>query len=281
MEQPRHVNPTNRSTGSITLRFMGGFLTLVDTDVVRTLTMSNPGRKNAIPPTSWSRLADAFEAFEASDLRVLVLKGAHGDFCAGADMNKPTLTTTPSAADNAARMRVISRAATALHRITKPTIAAVDGVAVGAGMNMAIGCDIVIATERARFSEIFVKRGLTLDFGGTWLLPRLVGLARAHELALTGRIVHAREALDIGLVASVVAVEHLDETVNELATGLAKGAPLAQAFIKRALDRSSSMSFEQTLAFEEHAQAILLGSEDLEEGAAAFIGKREPRFRGR
>jgi 2-(1,2-epoxy-1,2-dihydrophenyl)acetyl-CoA isomerase len=195
-------------------------------------------------------------------------------------MNKPS-TRSPSAADTAARMRVISKAVIALHRLTKPTVAAVDGVAVGAGLNMAIGCDIVIATDRARFAEIFVKRGLTLDFGGTWLLPRLVGLARARELALTGRIVGAAEALDIGLVTSVVTAEDLDTAAASTAAALAAGAPLAQAIIKRALDRSSEMSFEQALAFEEHAQAILLTSDDLREGAAAFIEKRDPDFRGR
>ena len=242
--------------------------------------MSNPGRRNAVPPDAWGGVADAFDDFEASDQRVLVLRGSGDDFCAGADMNKPS-TRSPTVADTAARMRVITRAATSLHRLTKPSIAAVDGVAVGAGLNMAIGCDIVIATERARFAEIFVKRGLTLDFGGTWLLPRLVGLARARELALTGRIIGADEALDIGLITSVVDVGDLDGAVAETAAGLATGAPLAQAIIKRALDRSSEMSFEQGLAFEEHAQAILLASDDLAEGAAAFIAKRQPRFKGR
>jgi 2-(1,2-epoxy-1,2-dihydrophenyl)acetyl-CoA isomerase len=242
--------------------------------------MMNPGRRNAVPATSWSELTVAFNDFEDSSQRVLVLRGHDGDFCAGADMNKPS-TRSPSAAETAARMRVISGAVTALHRLTKPTIAAVDGVAVGAGLNMAIGCDIVVATERARFAEIFVKRGLTLDFGGTWLLPRLVGLARARELALTGRIIGAAEALDIGLVSSVVAVEELDNAIAATAAQLARGAPLAQAMIKRALDRSSEMSFEQALAFEEHAQAILLASDDLQEGAAAFMEKREPRFKGR
>jgi len=126
-----------------------------------------------------------------------------------------------------------------------------------------------------------VKRGLTLDFGGTWLLPRLVGLARARELALTGRIVDADEALEIGLVSRVVSPDEFESTVTDIASTLAAGAPLAQSIIKRALDRSSSMSFEQALAFEEHAQAILLGSEDLVEGASAFIEKRTPEFRGR
>ena len=259
---------------------MAPFLTFTDTDTIRTVTMSNPGRRNAVPPGSWPELADAFTDFEASDQRVLVLTGSGGDFCAGADMNKPS-ALAPSAADTAARMRVISRAVTALHRLTKPTIAAVDGVAVGAGLNMAIGCDIVIATDRARFAEIFVKRGLTLDFGGTWLLPRLVGLARARELALTGRIIGATEALDIGLITSVVTVGDFDSAVTSTAVDLASGAPLAQAMIKRALGRSSEMSFEQALAFEEHAQAILLASDDLKEGAAAFIEKREPKFKGR
>jgi 2-(1,2-epoxy-1,2-dihydrophenyl)acetyl-CoA isomerase len=178
-------------------------------------------------------------------------------------------------------MRLPNRAALALHRSPKPTIAAVDGVAVGAGMNLAIGCDIVVATTRARFSEIFVKRGLTIDFGGSWLLPRLVGLAKARELALTGRMVHAGEAEAIGLVTRVVEPGDLEPTVTEMAEELAAGAPLAQRFVKTALDRSSSMSFEQALAFEEQAQALLLGSEDVIEGAEAFFEDRPPDFQGR
>ena len=148
-------------------------------------------------------------------------------------------------------------------------------------MNLALGCDLVVATTRARFSEIFVKRGLALDFGGTWLLPRLVGLAKARELALTGRMVEADEALEIGLVAMVVDPGRLEPAVTTLAAELASGAPLAQRFIKVGLDRSSSMTFEQAIAFEEQAQAILLGSEDLAEGAQAFLERRNPEFRGR
>ena len=259
---------------------MGGFVTVTDAGSVRTLTMSNPGRKNAVPPSGWPELADAFNEFEESRQRVLVVTGANDDFCAGADMNRGTVAT-PSAAENAARMRRMNTAALALHRLSKPTIAAVNGVAVGAGMNLAVGCDIVIATEAARFSEIFVKRGLTLDFGGTWLLPRLVGLSRARELALTGRVFGAGEALTMGLVTSVVPFSALDDAVEEMALSLAAGAPLAQAIIKTALDRSSSMTMEQALSFEEQAQAVLLGSEDLVEGASAFVQKRDPEFKGR
>lgn len=259
---------------------MPGFLTTTDSGSVRTLTLSNPGRKNAVPSSGWMDLRDAFRDFEASTQRVLVVTGADGDFCAGADMDKTALSP-PSASDNAERMRRTNSAAFALNRLTKPTIAAVDGVAVGAGMNLAIGCDILIATDRARFSEIFVQRGLTLDFGGTWLLPRLVGLQRARELALTGRIFGAEDALEMGLISEIVDHSDLVRRTEELASSLAAGAPLAQAIIKRALGRSSEMSFEQSLAFEQQAQAILLASDDLTEGAAAFMEKREPKFKGR
>jgi enoyl-CoA hydratase/carnithine racemase len=256
------------------------FVSSEDRGAVRWLTMSNPGRMNAVPPDGWGQLADAFAAFQDSDARVLVVAGADGNFCSGADMNKD-IASVPSAADNAARMRITNAAAIALHRLTKPTIAAVDGVAVGAGMNLAIGCDIVIAASSARFAEIFVKRGLTLDFGGTWLLPRLVGLAKARELALTGRMIGADEALAIGLVSSVVPHGELVRSVSTMAEELAVGAPLAQSVIKRALDRSSTFTFEQSLSFEEQAQAILLASEDLSEGASAFVEKRPPDFQGR
>lgn len=242
--------------------------------------MSNPGRMNAVPLDGWGHLAAAFSNFQSSDSRVLVITGADGNFCSGADMNKD-VADVPSAADNAAGMRITNSAALGLHRLSKPTIAAVDGIAVGAGMNLAIGCDIVVATERARFAEIFVRRGLMLDFGGTWLLPRLVGLARARELALTGRVIDAEEALAIGVVTSVVPTDQLEPEVASVAELLADGAPLAQSMIKRGLDRSSSFTFEQALSFEEQGQAILLASEDLTEGAGAFVEKRPPEFKGR
>lgn len=256
------------------------YVTTEDRGAVRWLTLTAPGRKNAVPTTGWDEIAGAIDEFDASAQRVLAITGDGEDFCAGADLGGDRVRST-SAADNTARMRLPNRAALALHRSPKPTIAAVDGVAVGAGMNLAIGCDIVVATTRARFSEIFVKRGLTIDFGGSWLLPRLVGLAKARELALTGRMVHAGEAEAIGLVTRVVEPGDLEATVTEIAEELAAGAPLAQRFVKTALDRSSSMSFEQALAFEEQAQALLLGSEDVIEGAEAFFEDRPPDFQGR
>ena len=257
---------------------------MADDGPVRTLTINNPQHKNAVPSDRWDDLAEAFFDFERSDQRVLVIAGSGSDFCAGADLSPAAMPgggTVPSAAENLATMAAPGGAATALHRLSKPTIAAVDGVAVGAGMNLALGCDIIVATERARFSEIFVQRGLTLDFGGTWLLPRLVGLAKARELALTGRIVDAAEALEIGLVARVVAPDQLFEAAATLAGELASGAPLAQRFIKVGLDRSTTMTFEQAIQFEDQAQAVLLASQDFAEGVRAFLAKERPEFEGR
>jgi 2-(1,2-epoxy-1,2-dihydrophenyl)acetyl-CoA isomerase len=255
-------------------------LDVVDEGATRWITLTNPERRNAISFEGFDFLAAAFEAFEQSDQRVLIVTGAGDHFSAGADLSGDGITSK-SAADNLNAMQRPAAAAASLHRITKPTIAAVDGIAMGAAMNLALGCDIVVATDRVRFAEIFVRRGLALDFGGTWLLPRLVGLARARELALTGREVGGSEALGIGLVTRVVSPEKLRSEVAAIALELADGAPLAQQFIKKGLSRSSSLTFEQALRFEDQAQAVLLTTDDFNEAVAAFLAKRPPGFKGR
>jgi 2-(1,2-epoxy-1,2-dihydrophenyl)acetyl-CoA isomerase len=249
---------------------------------VRWVVIDRPDRKNAIPsPEGWPVLAEAFEEFEESDDRVLVVTGAGGDFCAGADLDPERFKAGNSVTDGHRRMKVVARAAMALHRATKPTIAAVDGVAVGAGMNLALGCDVVMATQRARFSEIFVRRGLSLDFGGTWLLPRIVGLQRAKELALSGRIVGAEEAVALGIAMEAVPVADLEARVDELAGSFLAGAPIGQMFAKQGLNASFETSFADALAWEGQSQAIAFRTEDVAEGVAAFNEKREPEWKGR
>lgn len=248
---------------------------------VRWLVIDRPERKNAIPAEGWPRLGEAFEDFDQSDDRILVVIGAGEDFCAGADLDVEGLSDGTSVASAHRRMKVVGAAATALHRLTKPTIAAVDGVAVGAGMNLALGCDLVIAGEGARFSEIFVRRGLSLDFGGTWLLPRIVGLQRAKELALSGRIVEAEEAHRLGIAMEVVPSAQLRERAGDLARSLLAGAPIAQMFAKQGLDVAFESSWAESLSWEGQSQAIALGTEDFSEGVAAFFEKRDPGWKGR
>lgn len=256
------------------------FVSVTDRGPVRWLTLRQPSRKNAVPGHGWDELTLALGDFAGSPQRVLVIKGAGDDFCSGADLNLDDVDAMRSPATSREYMRGPGTAATALHRLAKPTVAAVDGVAIGAGMNLAIGCDIVIATTRARFAEIFVKRGLTLDFGGTWLLPRLIGMARARDLALTGRTVGAEEALEIGLVSRVVDPDQLEGVAAVIAEELTSGAPVAQRFIKTGLSRSLDMTFEQAISYEDQAQATLLASDDFREGVAAFLGKRDSDFKG-
>ncbi|MGH8949053.1 MAG: enoyl-CoA hydratase/isomerase family protein [Acidimicrobiia bacterium] len=252
-----------------------------DRGLVRWLTIDRPDRKNAIPFDGWNDLREALDEFEASGQRVLVVTGAGGEFCAGADLDPSRVDRLQSIEDRHLRMKEVGAAALALHRLTKPAIAAVDGVAVGAGLNLALGCDVVIATERARFSEIFVKRGLTLDFGGSWLLPRIVGMQRAKEMALSGRMVEAAEAIRIGLVTEVVPVEILERRVTETAGGFLAGAPVAQMFAKQTLNASFQIGLADALSWEGEAQSVALGTEDAAEGLLAFLEKRDPEWKGR
>lgn len=250
-------------------------------DRIRWVTIDRPERKNAIPGDGWPELGDVFVDFEKSDDRVLVLTGAGGDFCSGADVSPERFSGDLSTAAAHRRMKTVERAATALHRTTKPTIAAVDGVAVGAGMNMALGCDVVIASDRARFSEIFVRRGLTVDFGGTWLLPRIVGLQRAKELALSGRIVDAEEAVQLGIALESVPASALPARARELGESFLAGAPIGQMFAKQGLNASFESSFSESISWEGQSQAIAMGTEDVIEGVSAFVEKRQPDWKGR
>lgn len=259
----------------------GDWLEIEDRGAVRWLTVNRPARRNAIPMDGWPQLERAILDFDSSSSRVLVVTGAGGAFCSGADLDPSRLEGQPGVAAHHRRMKQVGAAAMALHRCTKPTIAAVDGIAAGAGLNLALGCDVAIASTRGRFSEIFVRRGLTVDFGGTWLLPRVVGLQRAKELALSGRIVEASEALALGLVLETVEVDRLEARTTELAESFVAGAPIAQMFAKQGLDRAFEAPFSAALAWEDEAQAICLTTADVFEGVAAFLEKRAPDFRGR
>ncbi len=249
---------------------------------VVTITLNRPERKNAINGAMWDELLAAFReiAGRPGD-RVLVLTGAGGAFCSGADLTPGSVEGGQQAQHQLARMRDVGDVVLALHRLPQPTIAKVGGVAVGAGANLAFGCDLIVASEDARFSEIFARRGLSVDAGGSWLLPRLVGLHRAKELAFFAEIISAKEAETFGLVNRVVPAGELDAFVGDWASRLASGPPIALAQTKRLLNDGGTATLEQALEAEGAAQTVNFGTKDVAEAITAFLEKREPAFEGR
>ena len=178
-------------------------------------------------------------------------------------------------------MRFYGSVGLALHQVSKPTIAKIRGVAVGAGLNLGLGCDLIAASEDARFSEIFARRGLSLDVGGSWLLPRLIGMHRAKELAFLAEVVPAQEAERIGLVNRVVSDAELDGVVDDWAKRLAAGPPIALAQSKRLLDNAFTYGLSEAMDAEGMAQSVNVASEDTREAMLAFFEKRDPVFKGR
>ena len=251
---------------------------------VVTVTIDRPAKKNALTYAHFRRLATIFDevAHEVDD-RVLVIRGTGDAFCSGADLtstgDRPLTGFGPL--DGVQWMREINDAAIALHRVPKPTIAAVNGVAAGAGCNLALQCDIVFAARSARLSQIFVHRGLNLDFGGTWVLPRLVGMQRAKDLAFRGAMLSADEAHEVGLVLDVVDDDALDARVTAYAAELAALPPVPLMFMKHGLNRSYEWDMAAALDYEAHSQATCFGTEDIVEAMMAFMQKRPGTYKGR
>jgi enoyl-CoA hydratase/carnithine racemase len=245
-------------------------------DGVRTLTLNRPDRKNAINPQLWMELADALRAAARDrDLRALVITGAGGAFCSGADIS------TPEDVHPKDKLRRLTEVALALHELAVPTIAKVAGVAVGAGWNLALGCDFVVATPESRFCQIFSKRGLSVDLGGSWLLPKLVGLQQAKRLVLLAEMIDADEARSMGLVTWVKPVDEIDAFVSDLAGQLAEGPPVALAQSKGLLNDGANATLREALANEARAQPGNFATADSTEAYAAFAEKRDPAFTGR
>ncbi|HEX2040688.1 MAG TPA: enoyl-CoA hydratase [Acidimicrobiales bacterium] len=243
-----------------------------------TVTLNRPEKKNAVTTEMWRAMGDLFtEIGRRTEDRVVVLTGAGDAFCSGADLTDVTALDM----HGLVRMRLIDQAAAALHRLPKPVIAKVNGVAAGAGCNLALGCDLIVASDRARFSEIFSTRGLSLDFGGSWLLPRLIGLHKAKELAFFAEVLSAEDAERFGILNRVVPADELDAFVDDWARHLAAGPPLALSSTKLMLNNSVGPSFEQALDVEAATQALNFSTEDVAEALRAFLDKRSPEFRGR
>jgi 2-(1,2-epoxy-1,2-dihydrophenyl)acetyl-CoA isomerase len=221
-------------------------------------------------------------ASQDADVRVIVLTGAGRGFCSGGDV-KAMNESKERGAGRPLMEKVApgrDRGVLALRDAPKPVIAAVNGAAAGAGFNIALCCDIRLASSAAKFSQAFVKRGLHPDWGGTYFLPRVVGAAKACELIWTGEVIDAEQALRLGIVSAVHPPEELLPATYALARKIADGPPIAIRLAKRAIYHSLETDLRKALEFETYAQNICFDTEDAREGIRAFVDKRPPVFRG-
>ena len=249
---------------------------------VRWITLNRPDVKNAISPDQRNRVIDLLEqAGGDSETRCVVLTGSGGSFCSGADLRASRSDDAEPVSVSQTIREGAQRLISAILDCPKPVIAAADGVAAGIGAHIAFACDLVIASDKARFIEVFMRRALVPDGGGAHLLIRLIGPHRAKELVFFGDAVSAKDAQDLGLVNRVVPADDLEATAAEWAGRLAKGPTATLALAKKLLN--SAHDIDRSAAFEQEAlaQEENMKTEDAQEGVKSFVERREPDFKGR
>jgi len=255
---------------------------VAEADGIATVTLCRPDRLNAFVGHMRRDLAEALEdAGSDRNVRVVIITGAGRAFCAGGDI--AFMAELMQRRDSEEFSRILGagrRVILAIRQMTKPVIAAVNGPASGAGCNLALACDLRIASNTATFSQSFAKVGLHPDWGGTYFLPRLVTPNKACELFFLGESIGAEEALRLGIVNQVVAPEDLESTTLQLAERLRAAPPIALAAAKHAVYMSQAAELEEMLRYETEAQLRCFDSDDGHEGVHAFLEKREPRFTG-
>ncbi len=260
-------------------------------DHVATLTLDAPERMNTISGVMLQEISELLlRADNDADVRCIVLTGSGRAFCAGLDLQAQmagpkgglgNLGGGEGGTGFSGEFDLRSAPPVVLHNIDTPTICALNGGAAGYGLDLALGCDIRIAAENAKLNPGFAKRGILPESGGTWLLPRMVGYAKAAEIAFTGRTLSAAEALELGLVNQVVAVDEFDERTAAMAADIAANAPLAVRAIKRMMRAAETETFEQNVHHVFLQLLPLLRTDDFTEGVRAFMEKRDPEFHGR
>lgn len=254
----------------------------LDDGRVATLTLNRPQRKNALGPDEWQALSQALQQIAAdASVRVVLLRGTGGAFSSGGDLSSmPERLEWPLAV----RTQQLVRDAQVIRQIVdldRPVVAAIEGPCMGAGLALALACDLRIAADTASLGAVFHRVGLSADFGISWLLPRVVGPTRAAELLLCAEVLSGTQAQACGLVHRVVAADALASQAEALCLRMAAGPPLALAASKRSLQRAMSTDLQSQIEWEAAAQAALGKSQDVREGIAAFFDRRAARFTGK
>jgi enoyl-CoA hydratase/carnithine racemase len=248
---------------------------------VTTVVIDRAETKNACTGDMWVAIGATFRDLAYSGTRAVILTGAGGDFCAGADLGGGGEAGAERSGSMLDGMRVLADVVLAVHDCPVPVVAKVDGVCVGAGLGLALAADMIWCSDRARFSAIFAKRGLSMDFGTSWLLRQRIGVHKAKEIAFTGRMIGAAEAFALGLVNSVVPAGDLDGAAAAIVDAIVAGPPTALSMTKRELDNAAHTSLGQALEAEALAQSVNAQSADMREGLQAFAERRTPNFTGR
>jgi len=252
-------------------------------DGLLTITMNRPERRNALNPDMTKALVEAAtRAVEDSAVRAVLLKGAGGTFCVGGDVKSMAEGKAPLAFEaKVSTLRERMEVSRILHLMPKPVVAQIDGAAAGAGLSMAMACDLRVASESAKITTAFAKVGLSGDYGGTYFLTQLLGSAKARELYLTSPVLTAKEALALGMVTKVVADNEIDAAARELALSLAQGPTVTLGYIKRNINNAETCSLEACFDAEAIHHSRCSETADHKEAAKAFVEKRKPVFQGK
>ena len=248
-------------------------------DKVAKLTLNRPDKMNGLDQEMCQELVAATEEVgKDGDVKAVIITGSGKAFCAGGDLSSTMYDVKdPKALSDIILM--FGQVSVNINTMAKPTIAMVNGAAVGAGFSFALACDMRIASDKARFGHVYLNIGVQSDAGGTYFLPRLVGVAKACELVFTGKVIDAAEAERIGLVNWVVPAGELESETTKLAAQLARGSSLAMGMAKKSIYRGLTMDLPTAVEFEARAHTLTMISDDMTEGIAAFKEKRQPNFK--
>lgn len=247
-----------------------------------TITMNRPERRNALSPEMTQGLVEAARrAAEDHEVRAVLIKGAGGTFCVGGDVKSMAAGRAPLAFEaKMANLRRGMEVSRILHQMPKPVVAQLDGAAAGAGLSIALSCDLRVASASCKITTAFAKVGFSGDYGGTFFLTQLLGSAKARELYLLSPVLTAQEAFNLGMVTKVVPDAEVEEAARELAMSLAQGPSIALGFIKRNINNAETMSLEACFDGEAMHHTRAGETADHKEAAKAFVEKRKPTFQG-